>query len=64
MDIHTLDLFFEATVDNYECLSAADDVSELRFMPLSEIDASFFGLISIREAVEKYLSVYLRKARK
>ena len=59
MDIHTLDLFFEATVDSYESLSAADDVSELRFLPLNEIDPSFFGLISIREAIEKYLSVSL-----
>ena len=59
MDIHTLDLFYEAVVEDYECMLADDDVSELRFLPLEEIDASFFGLISVRNAVEKYLCVSL-----
>ena len=61
MDIHTLDLFFETTVENCEYMSANDDVSELLFLPLHEVDASFFGLNSVRDAVEKYLCLSLLK---
>ena len=59
MDIHTLDLFFEASAENCENMTADDDVAELQFLPLEKIDTSFFGLISVRRAVEKYLFLSL-----
>ena len=61
MDIQTLDLFFEASVEDYTGLTAGDDVAELQFVPMEKIDASFFGLNSIRHAVEKYLCLSLHE---
>ena len=61
MEIHTLDLFFEATVTDCGRLTASDDVSELSFLPLNEIDPALFGLNSIQKAVKKYLFLSLSK---
>ena len=59
MEIYTLDLFFEATVNGYADLAASDDVSELSFLPLHQICPALFGLNSIQKAMEKYLSLSL-----
>ena len=56
MIIHTLDMFFEAEAPTDAEPQADDDAAELMWIPLSEVNPTDFGLNSIRQAVEKYLS--------
>ena len=55
LEIPTLDLFFSFRLDTNPVLQAADDVSELFFLPKELINPSEFGLSSIRKAVEIWL---------
>ncbi|MBF6597134.1 MAG: NUDIX domain-containing protein [Fermentimonas sp.] len=55
-EVHTVDMFFKCTVDDFSELKAQDDVSELFFIPFTELNPSDFGLISVRKGVEKLLS--------
>ncbi len=62
-DVHTLDLFFECTVDDFTPLKAADDVAALHFIPLADIKIDDFGLISVREGLKRYLdSIHSEKS--
>lgn len=54
-DVHTLDLFFECEVESFEPLEAADDVAELQFVALDDIDPSKFGLKSIKKGITHYI---------
>ena len=56
MTIHTLDMFYEAEVDDDVHPHADDDAAELMWIPLREVNPTDFGLKSISQAVEKYLS--------
>ena len=51
MEIHTMDLFFECRTEGHSALRAADDVQELQWMKINELDSSLFGLRSIREGI-------------
>ena len=53
--VHTLDMFFEVTVDDDVHPKADDDAAELRWMPLDKINPADFGLNSISQAVRRYL---------
>ena len=55
MDIHTLDLFFLCHVSDDAVVKAADDASELSWIPFREIYVERFGLHSIRQAVHRFL---------
>lgn len=55
-EVHTLDMFFEATNGNYNNYRPADDVSEIFFLDRKDIRPEEFGLISIKKAVEKWLN--------
>ena len=52
-EVHTLDLIYSCRVDDISNLSAADDVSELQFIKISELKPELFGLISIKEVIKK-----------
>lgn len=54
LDVPTLDLFFQTTVSSAFSLQAADDVAECFFVPIHQLDASLFGLDSIRRAVSLF----------
>lgn len=56
MDIHTMDLFFRCEVTGYD-MTAMDDVAELRWVPLSELDAEQFGLDSIKRGVVRIMDL-------
>ena len=56
MDIHTLDLFFLCHVSDDAVVKAADDASELSWIPFREIYVERFGLRSIRQAVHRFLA--------
>ena len=53
--VHTLDMFFEVTVDNNATPTADDDAAALRWIPLDTINPDDFGLHSISQAVRKYV---------
>ena len=55
-DVHTMDLFFECEVENFDNLKAHDDADEIVILPLSRINPEDFGLRSVRKAVSLYLS--------
>lgn len=55
-DVHTLDMFFECEVSGFEGIKADDDVAELQFVPILDLDLSRFGLRSVREGLERYIS--------
>ena len=56
MIIHTTDMFFRATVPAGTKVQADDDAAELQWMSLGDITPEDFGLESIRQAVERFLS--------
>ncbi len=55
LNVPTMDLFFEATVENNVAIIPCDDVSESFFISLEEINPEHFGLKSIKKAIKIYL---------
>lgn len=51
--VHTLDLFFLCQVADTTTLQAHDDVADSFFIPLDRLDATLFGLDSIRKGITK-----------
>ena len=51
-DVHTVDMFFQSSVDAFTGLQAADDAEALFFLEKDKIKPELFGLNSIRQAVE------------
>ena len=56
MTIHTLDMFYTAEVDDNAMPEAADDAAELMWMPLDKVNPKDFGLQSISQAVDRFLT--------
>lgn len=52
-EVHTSDLFFCCEVADYTHFAPHDDVTKLFYLPLEELDASLFGLASIRQGIKK-----------
>ena len=61
LDVHTLDMFYDCAVDDTSRLVAMDDAAECLWINLGEIDASLFGLHSIREGLRRWLDRYAQK---
>lgn len=55
--VHTLDLFFLCDVKYTDSHKAADDVSELMFIPLEKINPDDFGLPSVKKAVSRFVEM-------
>ena len=55
MTIHTTDMFFMTEVDGDALPVADDDAASLEWMPLDAIQPELFGLMSIRQAVIRFL---------
>jgi len=55
LDVHTLDMFFQFSCDNFDGLKANDDAESLYFLKKDQIKPEKFGLNSIRQAVEIWL---------
>lgn len=60
MDIHTIDLFFRCKVSNTAPLRAMDDVGALYWIPFGDIRPEDFGLLSVREGIDKFLKEYVQ----
>ena len=56
IDIHTLDLFFLCQVDNVDIIKPMDDVAELMWINIKNLDINEFGLNSVKKGVEIFLS--------
>jgi 8-oxo-dGTP pyrophosphatase MutT (NUDIX family) len=54
-EVHTVDIFFKCRVNEFNHLTAQDDVSELLFIAYNRINPADFGLISIRKGIEKII---------
>jgi 8-oxo-dGTP pyrophosphatase MutT (NUDIX family) len=57
LDVHTVDLFYQYTVDDFSGLQAGDDAEALFFLEKNKIKAEEFGLNSIRKAVGIWLEM-------
>lgn len=55
-DVHTTDAFFAVKLEPLATPQAADDAAEVFWMPLNEVMPQLFGLKSVSQAVEKFLS--------
>lgn len=53
IDIHTMDLFFEVRVESTVVFKSQDDVAELFWIDINDIDINDFGLKSIREGIKR-----------
>lgn len=56
--VHSCDTFFKLTIKSDSVLKAQDDVAELMWITKEDINTNDIGLISIRQAVERYLMEY------
>lgn len=54
-EVQTVDMFFLCRVEDTSHLIAMDDVSELYFIPLDEINPEDFGLASIKKGLTLFL---------
>lgn len=52
-EVETTDLFFLCKVENSSEFSAQDDVAELKFIPIADLNPSLFGLHSVKQGIEK-----------
>lgn len=58
-EVHTVDLFFKCEVSDFSNLKAQDDVSELKFIALEDLNPDDFGLLSIRKGIEQILTLII-----
>ena len=61
MDIHTLDMFFLVRVPDNVQPKADDDVAELKWFDIHDVDYRLFGLHSISMCVKRFVEESLRK---
>ncbi|SHF59206.1 NUDIX hydrolase [Dysgonomonas macrotermitis] len=52
-EVQTTDMFFLCETNDDSSFSAHDDVAALQFIPISELNPSLFGLMSVRKGIEK-----------
>ncbi len=55
-EVHTLDMFFECTIEDMGVIHADDDVATLQFIAPEDINIADFGLKSVREGLTQYLA--------
>ena len=60
-DVHTVDLFFQYSIDSFSGIQAGDDAESLFIMEKSKIQPEKFGLNSIRRGIEIWLEIYNKK---
>ena len=58
-EVQTTDLFFLCDINEGDRFIASDDVAELQFIPLSELNPLDFGLQSVRKGIEKIQTLSL-----
>jgi len=58
-EVETTDLFFLCKIEGNFDFTAHDDVAELQFIPISELDPYQFGLRSVRQGIERIMKMNL-----
>lgn len=58
MELHTMDMFFKCEVENGNVLVAADDVADLHWISIENLDCEDFGLQSIRKSIKLFKNMY------
>lgn len=53
--VETTDMFFLCKIEGNFDFTAHDDVSELQFIPFSQLDPAKFGLQSVRQGIERII---------
>jgi mutator protein MutT len=54
-EVQTLDLVYLCKVNNTQGLQAEDDVANLQFIKISELDPDLFGLHSVKEVIKRLI---------
>lgn len=52
-EVHTLDLVYLCKVDDISGLRAEDDVANLQFINIKDLNSDLFGLHSVKEVIRK-----------
>jgi len=52
-EVHTLDLVYLCKVNDIKGLRPEDDVANLQFIKISELEPEQFGLLSVKEVIKK-----------
>ena len=58
-EVHTVDMFFFFSVNDFSFLHAADDAAEILIIPEKKLRPEDFGLDSIRKAVEIWITQFI-----
>ena len=58
MELHTMDMFFRCEVEDCNNTIADDDVAELQWISIAELNSKDFGLQSISKSIEKFKELY------
>lgn len=58
MGLHTMDIFFRCSVENCDSIEANDDVSDLHWISIEQLDSKKFGLKSISKSIELFKDMY------
>ena len=58
MELHTMDMFFKCEVNDCNALKADDDVADLRWIAIEELESKDFGLQSISKSIDKFKDLY------
>ena len=56
-DVHTVDMFFQYSIDSFSGLHAGDDAESLYIIGKKDIKPEAFGLKSIRRGIEFWLEI-------
>lgn len=56
--VHTLDMFFQCTVEDDSAVGAMDDVSDSFWIPIDEVRPEDFGLDSVRTGLTRFIEEY------
>ncbi|NLO71771.1 MAG: NUDIX domain-containing protein [Porphyromonadaceae bacterium] len=62
--VPTMDVFFEAKLDDNAQIQANDDVEECFFLPIREVNPALFGMKSVRKAVKIYIDAQKSEEKK
>ena len=58
MELHTMDMFFKCEVEDCNAAFADDDVADLRWIKIEELESKDFGLLSISKSIDMFKDLY------
>ena len=58
MELHTMDMFFKCEVEDCNAAFADDDVADLRWIKIEELESKDFCLLSISKSIDMFKDLY------